>query len=97
MIRGGNILITALFSVFFLKRILYRQHITGLMLAFIGFFIIGLTTIIVDSGSITVTTDALVVGIVLLIIGWFFSSAKLMVEEKFFQTMYLHPNQLMGY
>jgi len=41
MLRGGVIVITALFSVFFLKKKLKRHHYIGCTMAIIGITVVG--------------------------------------------------------
>lgn len=41
MLRGGVILVTALFSKCFLKRIIYKHMILGCALVFIGIGLVG--------------------------------------------------------
>jgi len=43
MIRGGVIVITALFSIYFLKRKLYVHHFIGCCCAIIGITIVGIS------------------------------------------------------
>ncbi|EAS05605.1 nucleotide-sugar transporter (macronuclear) [Tetrahymena thermophila SB210] len=95
MIRGGNIVITAVFSVIFLKKQLFRQHVLGLFLAVSGFITIGITSILVSQDGLD--PNQLLLGIILLVISFFFSSGQSVLEEKLFKTIYLHPNQLVGY
>ena len=46
MLRGGVILVTALFSKLILKRSLYKHHYIGCSLAFIGIALVGLANLI---------------------------------------------------
>ncbi|EAR88554.2 nucleotide-sugar transporter (macronuclear) [Tetrahymena thermophila SB210] len=96
MIRGGNIVITAVFSVIFLKRKLFRQHVLGLFLAVCGFATIGITSILLNKSD-DIDPSKLLLGIILIICSFFFSSGQSVLEEKLFKMIYLNPNQLVGY
>ncbi|KAL4487872.1 hypothetical protein ABPG72_022732 [Tetrahymena utriculariae] len=96
MIRGGNIVITAVFSVIFLKRKLYRQHVLGLSLAVCGFVTIGITSILLNKSS-DIDPSKLLLGIILIVCSFFFASGQSVLEEKLFKMIYLNPNQLVGY
>jgi drug/metabolite transporter (DMT)-like permease len=41
MLRGGIVIITALFSKIFLKRILYRHNFLGIFLVIFGILLVG--------------------------------------------------------
>ena len=51
MIRGLIVVITALFSVTILKRKLFRHHWLGVILVFLGVFVVGLSSIIFPQKS----------------------------------------------
>jgi drug/metabolite transporter (DMT)-like permease len=72
MIRGSNVLVTTIFSVIFLKRILYRQHFLGLGLLLLGTFIVGLVTVLNEGADDASNT---IIGILFLFASFFtFSS-----------------------
>lgn len=49
MIDGGNLLVTAFFSVIFLKRVLYRHNYLGLFFNILGLIIIGISALVNSS------------------------------------------------
>lgn len=51
MMRGGTIITTFLFSIFFLKIKVQKNQIAGSALAFIGVLIVGTSNMIFSSGS----------------------------------------------
>lgn len=66
MMRGLIVFITALFSIIFLKRILYRHHYTALVLIVGGIALVGVASIQNSSGS-GKGTGSTILGICLLI------------------------------
>ena len=46
MLRGGVIVITALFTVFFLKKKLYKHNWIGCVLAILGITIVGVSSML---------------------------------------------------
>lgn len=74
MIRSGNIVVTTIFSVIFLKRKLYRHHYLGLTAIVAGIVTVGIVVIQASSSSGDDTSN-MVLGIILLISSFFtFSS-----------------------
>lgn len=59
------IIITAAMSILFLKRILYRHHISSIATIFLGIVLVGLAYLLKDSDDGTKTG---ILGIVLLLI-----------------------------
>lgn len=51
MMRGGTIITTFLFSIFFLKTKVQKNQIAGSALAFIGVLIVGTSNMVFSSGS----------------------------------------------
>ncbi len=71
MIRGIKIVITAFFSIVFLKRKLYRHHWTSVAIIFIGLILVGVA-VLTGGSSGGIRTEPL--GIVLLVLGAVFTS-----------------------
>jgi len=46
MLRGMIIIVTAVMSIIFLKRKLYRHHWTSIAVIFIGVFLVGLAALL---------------------------------------------------
>ncbi|KAL4512016.1 hypothetical protein ABPG72_005018 [Tetrahymena utriculariae] len=95
MFRGAGIMVTALFSVLFLKRVLYRQNYLGLFLTVAGFVVIGVTAIVLSDSS--QDNNQLILGIILIIFSFVFTSSQLVLEEKLFSQYYLNPFEVVGY
>lgn len=93
MLRGTIIIITALMSIAFLKKKLYRHHWSSIACIFIGVFMVGLAAMIWSSDSDAPTKP---MGLVLLVISQFFSGGMFIVEEKLLGDYYLDPLKVVG-
>lgn len=51
MLRGGVIVFTCLFSKIFLKREVYRHHMVGVVLLVLGFVLVGVASVLSDTGD----------------------------------------------
>ena len=78
MMRAFMIVVTAIFSVVFLKKKYYIHHMIGISMVIGGVIIVGTVTIHGSKGS--GNTDS--TGIMLLIIAQFFSGGLMVTEEK---------------
>lgn len=69
MLRGGIVIITALFSKIFLKRILYKHNYLGIVLVIVGISIVGGANFLfpASSNTSTVSEKETAIAIVLLI------------------------------
>jgi len=92
MLRGSVILFTALASVYFLKRILYRHHFLGFVV--LGLVFVGLGAMIELDGK-GAKTEFL--GVLLVILGQTFTAAQFVVEEKLMDVYTCHPIKLVGF
>ncbi|KAL4454330.1 hypothetical protein ABPG74_012287 [Tetrahymena malaccensis] len=95
MIKGGNIIVTAIFSIIFLKKILYNHHYLGLGLAIAGSVFMGVMSMLNTNNSDDDQTQMLI-GILLTVFSFFTFATQMVVEEKFFSQYYLHPFQGVG-
>ncbi|KAL4512017.1 hypothetical protein ABPG72_005019 [Tetrahymena utriculariae] len=95
MIRGGNIIITAIFSIIFLKKILHKHNFVGLLLNFLGFLTVGISAILTSDTDQDSTY--LIVGVVLIIVTFFTTTCQLVFEELLFKKYYLHPLEVVGW
>ncbi|EGR32614.1 hypothetical protein IMG5_076440 [Ichthyophthirius multifiliis] len=95
MVRGGGIIITALFQVQFLKKKLYRHHLLGLSFIIIGLVIVGLTVLIFQNNS-SQDNNKLILGLILLICSFFTFSTQITLEEKLFGDYHLNAFQTVG-
>ncbi|KAL4484973.1 hypothetical protein ABPG74_020150 [Tetrahymena malaccensis] len=96
MFNGGNIIMTAIFSVVFLKRKLHRQNVFGIFLNVSGLAFMGLMALVVDTDSIS-NQSQMMIGIILLVCSFFTYATQMVVEERFFSKYFLHPFQAVGY
>lgn len=88
MLRGGVIIITAIFSVLFLKKKLYRHHYLGITLAIIGITIVG--TVAISGGSSSKSSNASL-GVLLILCSLVFNGALFVGEELIFTKYYYEP------
>jgi drug/metabolite transporter (DMT)-like permease len=77
--RGGNIIFTALFSAFFLKRKFSRSAIVGCCLAFIGITGVQLVTVLSGNSSSENDLTQQIIGIILLLLSIIFNSIGLVM------------------
>jgi len=54
MMRGLIVFITALFSIIFLKRVLYRHHYTALVFIVGGIGLVGVAAVISDKDNLKI-------------------------------------------
>ncbi len=101
MLRGSMIIYTAILSVIFLKRRLSQQHVTGLLIAFLGLSMVGLSayldsesselynvfvgTVLFDRFRDTDSSLALF-GILLTVLSQLCSAVQVVVEEAMLKT-----------
>ncbi|KAL4468606.1 hypothetical protein ABPG74_005109 [Tetrahymena malaccensis] len=98
MLRGGVILVTALFSVVFLKRKIYLHNYIGCGLVIIGITLVGSVNYIFpkSSSSDDVDPTMALIAIILILISLFTNGILFVSEEKLFSKYYLHPMQVVG-
>lgn len=72
MMRGMKIIITAFFTILFLKTKLFRHHWTSIAFIFIGLGLVGVA-VLSDKSEHSITTDPL--GMILLVFGTVFTAA----------------------
>ena len=70
MVRSGNLVVTTIFSVIFLKRKLYRQHLLGLCTIVTGIVIVGII-VIENSSSSGDDSSKILLGVILLVSSFF--------------------------
>ena len=102
MMRGTIVFITAIFSIIFLKRTLYRHHWTSLAIIIFGITIVGIAATInpnkpkpddpdEDPESETGKT---ILGISFLLASQFCAGSMFIIEEKLLGKYFLHPLKL---
>eukprot|EP00123_Amoebidium_parasiticum_P012531 comp21422_c0_seq1/m.29529 comp21422_c0_seq1/g.29529 ORF comp21422_c0_seq1/g.29529 comp21422_c0_seq1/m.29529 type:complete len:430 (-) comp21422_c0_seq1:524-1813(-) len=80
MIRGATVLFTAIFSVIFLKRKLYIQHMAGLFFVVAGICVVGLSSVLYNNSG-SAKNPAL--GNTLVFLAQLIVATQFVVEEKF--------------
>lgn len=94
MMRGFIVVITALFSIVFLKRRLYRHHLLGVILIVLGVGEVGYVAI--AAGGDDDTQGSVGLGILLLIVSQCFAGTQFVTEEKLLSGYYLDPFKVVG-
>lgn len=94
MIQGSIVIITAILSIIFLKRRLYRHHWSGLVLVVLGIFLVGLSVMIAKNDDKDQKTT---LGIVLMIGSILTQGSQFVIEEKLFKDYYLSPLRIIGW
>jgi drug/metabolite transporter (DMT)-like permease len=102
MFRGSLILFTALFSIIFLGRKLFRHHFLAITITVSGLLIVGLATLIwpaatpegCPSGK---GANNSIGGIGLVLIAQIFSASQFVIEEKIMSTYSCHPLKVVGW
>lgn len=100
MMRGAIVLITALFSVIFLKRKQYAHHIIALVLIVSGVALVGYSGITASSKESDdpekKQSRTTIFGVVVLIVAQCFTGGQFITEEKLFDGYYLDPLFVVG-
>ena len=96
MMRGLIVFYTALFSIAFLRRRLYRHHFTSLLLIVGGVAIVGVGPIVLKSQGEASRTDAEVLGILLIVLSQLFHGLMFVSEEKILSKFYVKPLKMVG-
>ena len=105
MMRGTIVFITAIFSIIFLKRTLYRHHWSSLAIIIFGITIVGIAATInpnkpkpddpdEDPESETGKT---ILGISFLLASQFCAGSMFIIEEKLLGKYFLHPLKVVGW
>ena len=94
MMQGSIVFITAILSIIFLKRRLYRHHWTGLVLVVLGICLVGLAVLLAKDDDDDQNT---VVGIILMIGSILTQGSQFVVEEKLLGDYYLSPLRVVGW
>lgn len=100
MFRGSLIFFTAAFSVIFLKNKLYRHNYLALCIVIIGLTLVGLSSLLMDSGKPERCKEEVKEsywGIILVVIAQIFSATQFIVEEKFMKGYHCHPLKAVGW
>jgi len=93
MIRGGVILVTALFSVLFLKKKLYSHHYLGCIAVTVGIGLVGASNFIFPAND---GAETKVWALILLFVSLLFNGVFYVSEEKIFQIYHMDPLEVVG-
>jgi drug/metabolite transporter (DMT)-like permease len=97
MLRGGVVLVTALFSVVFLKKKLQLYHYLGCALVFMGVMVVGIANFVLPAqGGEGPTAKQQLVGTLLIIVSLFFNGFLFVSEEKLFKVFHILPYEMVG-
>lgn len=88
-----KVLITALLSIIFLKKKLYRHHWTSVAVIFIGLILVGIAVL---TGKSNQGIDSSSLGVFILLLATVFSSCLYVVEEKLLGSYSLDPLKVVG-
>lgn len=91
MLRGMIIIVTAVMSILFLNRKLFRHHWTSVAVIFTGVAIVGISAVIKTSGE-----EVHPMGLVLMVMAQLFTGGLFIVEEKLLGDYYLDPLMVVG-
>jgi drug/metabolite transporter (DMT)-like permease len=102
MFRGSLILFTALFSIVFLGRKLFRHHFLAITITVSGLLIVGLATLIWPAStpegcSSGKGVDNSIGGIALVLVSQIFTASQFVIEEKIFSSYSCHPLKVVGW
>ena len=95
MLRGMIIIVTAVMSILFLKRKLFRHHWTSIGIIFTGVALVGLAAVLLKSNDAN-AEPVNPLGILLLLLAQLFSGGLYIVEEKLLGDYYLDPLKVVG-
>ena len=84
MLRGGTIILTAIFSVIFLKRKLKSYHYIGIILTVMGVTIVGFSSFVAEGESDDQADDSAnrFIGIGFILISLIFNGLMYVTEEE---------------
>jgi drug/metabolite transporter (DMT)-like permease len=77
MFRSSIVVFTATLSYIFLKKKLYRHHVSSILMIVVGIVLGGLSQILSSGGNIST------IGVILVLVAQLFGSAGYVIEEKY--------------
>eukprot|EP00026_Physarum_polycephalum_P008817 Phypoly_transcript_08918.p1 GENE.Phypoly_transcript_08918~~Phypoly_transcript_08918.p1 ORF type:complete len:380 (+),score=54.06 Phypoly_transcript_08918:171-1310(+) len=92
MLRGMIVVFTGILSYFFLHMKLRPYHIIGMILIVIGTFIVGLSSVLHDTGKYKNP----LLGDILVVAAQVVAAVQMVLEEKFIGKYNVHPLQVVG-
>lgn len=97
MLRGGVIVFTCLFSKIFLKRQVYRHHLLGVSLLVIGFVLVGVASVVTQSGgSSSVGLGGTIAGILMVLVSLLIQAAQFVLEETIITKNEISAQRMVG-
>jgi len=99
MLRGANIIFSAVFSVAFLGRKMRAYNWLGVVIVVLGISIVGLSNALMSSSSSVVTASSsdTLFGMAMVLLAQFFSGGQVVAEEKLLKGLNVPRLQLVGY
>jgi len=94
MLRGGVIVLVALFSVLFLKRTLYSHHYLGMFLVITGVTMVGLSAILDSSNENE--SGSQILGVILIASSLVLQAGLFVSEEIIFKHRHFEPMECVG-
>lgn len=96
MLRGGVVLVTAAFTVIFLKKPLFKHNYVGCVFVVIGIACVGMSKYIFPPASSSSSDDddsssMATVAIILVLISLISNGVHFVSEEKIFLKYHIHP------
>ncbi|CAL8468753.1 g8293 [Coccomyxa elongata] len=97
MLRGAEILFSAIFAVTFLKRKLYKRHYTGIAFCLAGITMVGASSLLTPSGDATSDAGKVLLGMALIVVAQAVQAAQVVMEDYAMSNVGLAPLQVVGY
>lgn len=94
MLRGGVIVLVALFSVLFLKRTLHSHHYLGMFLVITGVTMVGMSAILDASNDDQ--SGSKVLGVILIAASLVLQAGLFVSEEIIFKHRHFEPMECVG-
>jgi drug/metabolite transporter (DMT)-like permease len=94
MLRGGVIVLVALFSVLFLKRTLHSHHYLGMFLVITGVTMVGMSAILDSSNDDQ--SGSQILGVVLIAGSLVLQAGLFVSEEIIFKIRHFEPMECVG-
>ena len=79
MMRSSVVVFSALFALIFLKKKLYRHHVTSIVILVAGIFLGGLSQVLSSSKAVLLKP----IGFIIVLVAQLFRATAYVVEEKF--------------
>jgi len=96
MMRGFIVIITALFSIIFLKRKLYAHHLISIVVIVTGVALVGVFSILESDDGDSGKSQTSFTGVMILLIAQCFVGGQFIIEEKLFEGYYIDPMYAVG-